>query len=477
MSTNPGKRTRASSRLRLFAMAALPVALLALGYAGYERLARAPEASFARHDAAARDGAGRGEAGRANARRNGSSSRRARRRGPWGPRYGRGGAGWSAPSRRAAPVVKAMTLRLEDYSPSFSFYGRIVASRQVDLQLPVTGRLVEVSAALREGEAFRRGELLARVDDFDYRTALEEARAALEETRAKMDETRAQIDQEQGAVENAREQLSLAESDLARMRKLAASGTASAKAHENARLTVAQRRLTLLQKQAALRMARARLKQLQAQFKARELALSRARRELADTRLVAPFDGRILSAAAAKGQYVTPSTKLATAIADGDLEVRFSISEDRYGDLVAAGGDVVGLPVRVIWKSGQARLEMTGRITRIAPRVDDESGAVIAFAGLDDAARGGALRIGSFVDVALAGAPLKGVARLPEGALHDGGVIYRVEDGRLVPLKVRPVLWEKGQVLVSGPLRAGMRVLASHLPNVKPGMRVKVAAQ
>jgi len=71
---------------------------------------------------------------------------------------------------------------------------------------------------------------------------------------------------------------------------------------------------------------------------------------------------------------------------------------------------------------------------------------------------------------------LPAVARLPEGALHDGRV-YVVTDGRLTPREVRPLAWENGTVVIGRELKEGEVVMASHLPQAKPGMRVRVAGQ
>ncbi len=454
-------REKGRGRIRLLAMTLLPVALLALGVAGYRHYAERPGAGAA----ASADGKAKGERGRWTRSRHG----------PRGPRYGRSGA-WERPRRRP-PVVEVRRVRLEPWQQKMTFYGQVVTRRRLDLRMPVSGRIVEVSGNLRAGGRVRKGELLVRLDDVDYRTALKEAEAELAEVRAKIAETEAQIRLEEASLENARRQLGIAERDLARKRRLFERGAASRKAVDDAALAEAQKRLAVLQKTSAIRMARARLAQYRAQAQRQEHVIERARKDLRDTELHAPFDGLVLSASAARGQYVTPSDRLATMVARNDLEVRFTISQDRYGDLLASGGSVAGLPVRIVWEAGRARREIRGRIDRLAPEVDENSGSVVAFATFDtDGASAEGLRIGSFVDVVLEGPELPAVARLPEGALHDGRV-YVVSDGRLTPRDVRPLAWENGTVVIGRGLKDGDVVMASHLPQAKPGMRVRVAGQ
>ncbi len=448
-------------RIRLLAMTLLPVALLALGVAGYRHYAERPSAG----PAASVDGKGKGERSRWTRSRHG----------PRGPRYGHSGA-WERPHRRP-PVVEVRRVRLEPWRQKMTFYGQVVTRRRLDLRMPVSGRIMEISGNLRAGGRVQKGELLVRLDDVDYRTALKEAEAELAEVRAKIAETEAQIRLEEASLENARRQLDIAERDLARKRRLLDQGAASRKAVDDAALAEAQKRLAVLQKTSAIRMARARLAQYRAQAQRQEHVIERARKDLQDTELHAPFDGLVLSASAASGQYVTPSDRLATMVARNDLEVRFTISQDRYGDLLASGGSVVGLPVRIVWEAGRARREIRGHIDRLAPEVDENSGSVVAFATFDtDGTTAEGLRIGSFVDVILEGPELPAVARLPEGALHDGRV-YVILDGRLTPRDVRPLAWENGTVVIGRGLKEGEMVMASHLPQAKPGMRVQVAGQ
>ncbi len=453
-------REKGRGRIRLLAMTLLPVVLLALGVAGYRHYAERPGGG----PAASADGKGKSERGRWTRSR----------RGPRGPRYGHSGA-WERP-RHQPPVIEVRRVRLEPWRQQMTFYGQIVTQERLDLRMSVSGRIVEVSGSLRAGGHVRKGELLVRLDDVDYRTALKEAEAGLAEVRAKIAETEGQIRLEEASLENARRQLDIAERDLARKRRLFEQGAASRKAVDDAALAEAQKRLAVLQKTSAIRMARARLAQYRAQAQRQEHVIERARKNLRDTELHAPFDGLVLSASAARGQYVTPSDRLATMVARNDLEVRFTISQDRYGDLLASGGSVVGLPVRIVWEAGRARREIRGHIDRLAPEVDENSGSVVAFATFDTDGAAEGLRIGSFVDVVLEGPELPAVARLPEGALHDGRV-YVVSDGRLTPRDVRPLAWENGTVVIGRGLKDGDVVMASHLPQAKPGMRVRVAGQ
>ena len=148
---------------------------------------------------------------------------------------------------------------------------------------------------------------------------------------------------------------------------------------------------------------------------------------------------------------------------------------DQYGDLLAAGSSITGLPVQVTWRSGRTHLTFAGRVMRVSPEVIGDSSSITMFAGFDDkTVTIGKLPIGSFVDVVLSGHAIERIARVPESAVYDKNHLFLIEDGRLVSRQVQPLTWENGEVLISRGLDEGEQILSNHLPNAKPGMQVKV---
>ncbi|MCF6354707.1 MAG: efflux RND transporter periplasmic adaptor subunit [Candidatus Polarisedimenticolaceae bacterium] len=400
-----------------------------------------------------------------------------KQKGPAGPQYGRSGPP-KAEGHNKQPAVKARTIRLAVYQPQWNLYGEVITGHRVAVHLPVSGRLVHVSPKLREGAKIKRGDLLAAVDEFPYRAALEEAQATLSEIQARQKEIGGQITLEEHGLKQARRQLEPAQNELKRMQKLFKGGTVSQKMLDDAAVVVSQRESALQQRQSNIEISKARLQQQEAAEKRQQWGLQRARRALEDSRFIAPFDGRVLSVSAETGQYVTSSSKLATLVSSGDVEVRFTLSEDQYGDLLASGRAISGLPVAISWRSGRTLLTFDGEVKRVAAEITEESGAITLYAELDEE---GLLKdqlpIGSFVDVTLSGHSISQVARVPESAIYDQNHLFLIEDSRLVSRQVEPLTWENGEVLISSGLYEGEQVLANHLPNARPGMQVKVIAQ
>ncbi|MCP3669221.1 MAG: efflux RND transporter periplasmic adaptor subunit [Gammaproteobacteria bacterium] len=453
--TDKNSGVRGSS-LRKYAVAVVPVLFLLFGLAGYQWVMTEEKA-------------GQSHKGKP------SAVRTSNQKGPWGPRYGRSAPPKNSAGRLKRPVVAARTIRLDTYRPQWKLYGQVIARDRVAMHIPVPGRLTHVGPKLRVGARLKQGDLLAVVDEFPYRSALEEAQATLLEVHAKQKEIGAQITLEQRGLKQSQRQLKLARDELEYMQKLLKQGNVSKKMLDDAVLLISQREQAVQQRESNIEISTARLQQQDAVEKRQSWVVQKAQRALKDARLIAPFDGYVLAANAESGQYITASNKLATVVSDGHLEVQFTMSVDQYGDLLAAGGSVTGLPVQVTWRSGQTHLTFAGMVTRVSPEVAGGSGSITLFAGFDDkTVTTGKLPIGSFVDVVLSGQSVERVARVPESAVYDQNHLFLIEDGGLVARQVQPLAWENGEVLIANGLDEGERILANHLPNAKPGMQVQV---
>jgi RND family efflux transporter MFP subunit len=222
----------------------------------------------------------------------------------------------------------------------------------------------------------------------------------------------------------------------------------------------------------------ARLQQQKAAEKRQQAVLSKAKRALEDSRFLAPYTGHVLSVDAEIGQYLSSSNKLATLVSGGDVEVRFTLSQDQYGTLLASGNAITGLPVQIVWRSGQTNIACDGEVRRVVAEVAEKSGSMILYAilGEEEMAKK-QLPIGSFVDIELTSQPVERVVTLPERALYAKDLVYLIEDSKLVSRQVQPLSWSNGEVMISAGLNVGERVLVTHLPNAKAGMPVEVILQ
>lgn len=380
----------------------------------------------------------------------------------------------SAPPAERVWTVEAVPVAVSDARPRLRVFGEVVPARKVELRALVAGEIIETGPGLREGAVVAAGDLLAVIDPFDYRAAVDEAQAQLKEARARLDEIRARVRLEREALANARAQLAIRKRDLERALRLAASGNISQKTVDDRRLAVAQQEAAVDQRESNLAVETARIAQQQAAIARLEIGLKRAERDLANTRITAPFAGFIGNVAAERGKRVGLNERLADLTDAQDMDARFTLSNAQYGRIVAREGSVIGRDAQVRWQVGGRMLAFPARVDRIGAQIAADAGGISVFARLAPLDPDTPLRPGAFVEVELPDAVYEDVVRLPETALYDGHTVYVIADGRLAPRLVEVAARDGADILVSGDLRPGERVMITRFPEAGPGVRVEV---
>ncbi len=320
--------------------------------------------------------------------------------------------------------VRVTTARYQDLRPILRLYGEIVAGRESELRALTPGPIKEVGENFREGARVSEGELLLRVDPFDYEIALTEQRAAQVEAEA---------------------QLRLKEQDMQRIDALFGEGNVSAQQRDTASLEVDMSRAALERSQAGVRQAE---------------------RELADTRLVAPYDGVLVDVSANLGRQLSTTDRVARIVDPASLEVGFPLSNEQYGRLMSEGS-LMGRPVRIFWEVGETEFGYAARVERLGGEITAASGGIRVFGELLDTPKDTPLRPGAFVRIELEDRLYSQVAPVPETALYGEDRVFVVEDGRLSTRHVELKGYDGDRMLLgpAGPngLRQGERVVITQL--------------
>ncbi len=382
----------------------------------------------------------------------------------------------TSPPRETAASVRAVTVTHSTYQPELILYGETVAGREVQLRALVAGEVVDASPDLRDGGLVARGDLLLRIDPFDYEVAIDETRAQIAETEARITESEAQVRAEGAALARAREQLAIAEKDLERARQLVGRGAVSQQALDDRLLQVSQRRDAVEQREISLSVQQARVSQQRAALDRLNATRRSAERNLRDTRLSAPFDAYVSDPSAEVGKVLGTNDPVATLIDRSWVEVRFTLSDAQYGRLVRAGGDVAGRAVKVHWRVGGEPFSYDAKIVRVGARIASSSGGVYVYARLANPLEPTPLRPGAFVEVRVSDIAYEDVVRLPQTALYDSDHVYVIRDDRLERRSVTALGASDGNVLVRGDLRDGERVAATRLARPGDGVKVTVSA-
>ena len=375
-----------------------------------------------------------------------------------------------APQEKAW-VVETVPARISDIQPDLKLFGEVVAGREVELRPLVAGQIVEVGDNFRDGGIVHRNDLLVAIDPFEYRAAVAETRAQLNEAQARLREIRAEYEGVKAQLPHDRTQRDIRRRDVARREKLRGSGASSDKSLDDARLALSQAEQALADRERGVATWLAKVAQQEATIARMEVALDRAKRNLEETHLLAPFDGFVLDVEAEIGKRLGTGDRVATVIDAARLEVRFHIGNAQFAALNEGGG-FRGRKAKIYWRGGDPDNPLDALLMRESSQIEAVSGGVGLYASLQGITLESSLRPGAFVRVEMPGPQYKDVMRLPESALHGDDTVYVVVEDRLVARRTELVTRLGSDVVLRGGLADGEAVLVTRFPEVGAGVLV-----
>jgi membrane fusion protein (multidrug efflux system) len=203
-----------------------------------------------------------------------------------------------------------------------------IAARQSPLAPKVSGYITAVPVT--DNEHVAAGDVIARIDDRDYRIALEQAQAqvaaaqaSIENIDAQLDVQQAQISANEAQVEQAQAALVFAQQQAARYQELAQKGSGSVQNAQQYTSQLRQQQAALASAQATLKLAQRQIEALKAQrssavanFAQATAQRDQAQLNLSYTTVTAAQPGRVVNLSAAVGQFAQPGTDLTMFVPD-----------------------------------------------------------------------------------------------------------------------------------------------------------------
>ncbi|MFL5073572.1 MAG: HlyD family secretion protein [Xanthobacteraceae bacterium] len=318
---------------------------------------------------------------------------------PLAPSGADAGAASPKPRRAAAKVALALGLVLALgaggwYGNYWWTTGRFLVStddayvgaKNATLAAKVMGYVAEV--AVDDNAHVREGDVIARIDDGDYRLAAQTAQDNIATQQATVDRIGKQVAAQQAAVAQAKAQLvsvqaaaTRAELELNRQQELAARNYASRQTLEQAQASRDQANAAVQGGQAALEAAQANVDVLKAQqveavrtLDQFRTALAKAERDLSFTVVRAPFEGVIGNRAVQVGDLVQPGQRLASLVPLDAVYVDANFKETQLANLRP------GQPVAIAVDAYSDR-KLEGSVVSVAPA----SGSVFSLLPPDNA--------------------------------------------------------------------------------------------
>jgi len=380
-------------------------------------------------------------------------------------------------------LVEVFTVRAEKVPMVIEAYGTVEPREALLLVAEVRGQIVATDPTFEEGKFVTRGTRLIQIDPRNYELEMQRRKVQILQAQAEIKRLEQEILNLQARIKIARTDVSLAETEYARLKKLIDRKVIAQSTLDKAeqQYLASLERLQTLENQLALTGPQK--EQLLAQRDMARVAFEEAKLDLERSALIAPFDGWVLEKAIEVGQHVTVGQSLGKIHSAGelDIEVRIPVKDLKW--LPANLNSDTPIEAQVVFASQGAQSTWKGRLSRVKAEMDEKTRTLPVIIEVDETApaedNGSTLRLrpGMFVTVKIMGKEVGQAFVLPRHVVYPGDTVYTVEDDRLKIKSVDILRTSKDSVIVSQGLSDGDRIIKTPLSAVSDGMPVRVRSE
>jgi len=346
-----------------------------------------------------------------------------------------------------AVKVSQVTLATTTINPRVTVTGRLQPANRALLRFEVSGQLAE--RQVEPGQLVEAGAVLLTLADADASDSLAEAQARLEmETAA--------VGRDRRLLKIASKDVVLQQQEVKRLQQLVSESLVSATRRDQAK----QKLLQLQSNQAQLRYS---VDTAEARIKSARAAQARAARNLARTKLTAPFAGTVNVVHNEVGDYVTP-TSVAIELVDLD-------NIDLYVEVTGETAAAISLQQNV-------SLQINGQTHRgqvVALRSDPDPVTFTHAIRIRLESKG--LLPGTLGSVVLPLAVQPAVLVVPVSSLlqEDGrSYVFVVKDGQLERRVVQIGVRDGDRMVVRSGLQSGEKIVARDIAALSDGQKVEL---
>ena len=336
-------------------------------------------------------------------------------------------------------LVDAKEIQSEQVSFIVKSQGNVVPRNKTALSAQVSGQVVSLSDSFIAGGTFKKGDVLATLEQDDYKTDLKLAEAELAQAQAALQE---EIARGKVAEQEWRSVNSVAPPELG--------------------------------------LRKPQLAKEQANVKAAEAKLERAKRNLARTQITAPYNGIVVERNIDLGQFVTMGAAIGTVYSTDTAEVRLPITDSDLMFVNIASQSTDGAPVSLKASVGGLTRRWEGKLVRSEGVLDTGSRVVYAIVEVQDpynmeGSHSAPIRFGQFVEAEITSRQNEALMVLPRSILRLDNTVLTVNENREIEIKpVEVARTTAKEVFIRSGVEQGSLVVTSAVPNPYNGMKVRL---
>lgn len=334
---------------------------------------------------------------------------------------------------KAPPIVTVSKVHSSDHKVVITSHGELQPVEVTQLSAQVSGEVTSWHPNFVVGGIVKRGEVLFSIESDNYQAAVLQAEAQLASAKAALIE-------------------------------------------EKAKAEVAKRQAkSLPQKQVTdLYLRKPQLLSANAQVKSAQAALKRAKRDLDNCQILAPYDALVVARDIGVGQFIAAGAHVATLnnVEAGEVHIPIAGFDSAF-----LPQDYAGTSAQIIQR-GIENTRHEGVIDRDLGVIDSSTRMINMVVRVENPyaidSDQPAMKFGSYVEVQFAGKELKHIYRLPQELVNNRQVWVVNDDNQLEPRTVNVLRAEKEFMLINQGLNDDDQVVLTVPEYPQKGLQVEV---
>lgn len=322
--------------------------------------------------------------------------------------------------------VEVKKLEKQDFLVSLDSFGTSQPSTQTTLTSQVSGKVIYINEKFKNGAYFSKGDLLVQIEDLDYISDEKIAQAQLVLAKQALLEEEAKSKQAKEDWE-----------------KFNIKGKAN----------------DLVLRVPQLQSAKANLMAAQAQLEKAKLNSKR-------TKILAPYDGRVIEKNVSIAQVISSNTQVGTIFSSDTIEVRLPV-KNKDLNLID-----IDNKADVKFNSEVSNTVYNGKIVRSESSIDTNTKQLYLISEIKENIE--KIKIGEYLKAKIKAKKLKDVIVIPNDSVYQSSYVYLEKDGVLQRKQIE-ILWQDDEnSLIKSGLKENDNLVLTTLGVVSSGTKVQI---
>lgn len=343
------------------------------------------------------------------------------------------------PPQKMSAFVETIPFKKEDIDLKIEGLGMVKAANEVSIKTEISGKVVYLNKKVYPGGHIKEGELIAKIDDREYKIEVARSEAAYNKAVA-------DLKLEEGSQEVAKKEYELAS-------KLNLLDNTSVN------LELALKKPQLLKAKADVSLA------------LEELNL--AKLNLTKTSIYAPYDILVLNKAASVGDFLSTNSEILTGVDLNEVWVEVKVPYENLKYLDIPNQHKKDVTVYILTDSN---FEYKGKFLKVIPQVEETGlmAKILVLIKNPFEYIESPILVNSKVKAIFTGKTLRDIYKISLSFIRNEKDIYVVDKDKLLIKEITPVYIDNNYAYIKENIKENELLITTNIPNAVTGMPVKV---